>query len=43
MEAILNLVKLVYQYASENGGKSGGKTSELEKLVEQMESLLEEK
>ena len=39
METILNLVKLVYQYATENGGKS----SELEKLAEQMESLLEEK
>ena len=39
MGTILNLVKLVYQYASENGGN----TSELEKLVENMEQILEAK
>ena len=39
METILNLVKLVYKYASENGGK----TSELEKLVESLEQIAEEK
>ena len=39
METILNLVKLVYKYASENGVKS----SELEKLVESLEQITEEK
>ena len=37
METILNLVKLVYQYAIENGGKP----SELEKLVESLEDITE--
>ena len=37
MNTILSLVKLVYQYASENGGN----TSELEKLVENMEQIWE--
>ena len=37
MGTILSLVKLVYQYASENGGN----TSELEKLVENMEQIWE--
>ena len=39
VDAILNLLKLVYQYAKENGGDS----SELEELVKSMEQLLEEK
>ena len=38
METILNLVKLVYKYASENGVKN----SELEKLVESLEQITEE-
>ena len=38
METILNLVKLVYKYACENGGKN----SELEKLVENLEQITEE-
>ena len=38
-ENILKLVKLVYQYASENSGKS----SELEKLVSNMEQIMEGK
>ena len=37
MSAILNLLKLVYKYASENGEKS----SELEKLIDSLETMTE--
>ena len=39
VDAILNLLKLVYQYAKENGKDS----FEMEELVKSMEQLLEEK
>ena len=37
-EGILSLLKLVYEYAS----KKGGKTSELEKLIESLDEIVEE-
>ena len=37
-EGILSLLKLVYEYAS----KKGTKTSELEKLIESLEEIVEE-
>jgi hypothetical protein len=38
IEKILNLIKFVYQYASEHGVKE----SELEKMIESLEQITEE-